>query len=63
MTQNRRMTLIVAFACALSSLVLYPLFHGAGWFYVGLGAIITVAASGALSRVTRGRCSYPRRAR
>ena len=51
MTQNRRMTLTVAFACALSSLVLYPLFHGAGWFYVGLGAIITVAASGALSRL------------
>ena len=51
MTQNRRMTLTVAFACALSSLVLYPLFHGVGWFYVGLGAIITVAASGALSRL------------
>jgi transglutaminase-like putative cysteine protease len=51
MTQNRRMTLTVAFACALSSTVLYPLFKGAGWFYVGLGAIIVVAASGALSRL------------
>ena len=30
MTQNRRMTLTVAFACALSSTVLYPLFHGVG---------------------------------
>src|ERR1700747_737144 len=51
MTANRRMTLTVAFACALSSTVLYPLFTSSGWFYVGLGAIITVAASGALSRL------------
>jgi transglutaminase-like putative cysteine protease len=51
MTANRRMTLTVAFACALSSTVLYPLFIGSGWFYLGLGAIITVAASGALSRL------------
>src|SRR6266404_2172071 len=51
MTANRRMTLTVAFACALSSIVLYPLFTSSGWFYVGLGAIITVAASGALSRL------------
>src|ERR1700732_594036 len=50
MTANRRMTLTVAFACALSSTVLYPLFLSAEWFYAGLGAIITVAASGALSR-------------
>src|ERR1700730_18418313 len=51
MTANRRMTLTVAFAVALSSTVLYPLFAGSEWFYVGLGAIITVAASGALSRL------------
>jgi transglutaminase-like putative cysteine protease len=51
MTANRRMTLTVAFAVALSSTVLYPLFMGSTWFYVGLGAIITVAASGALSRL------------
>jgi transglutaminase-like putative cysteine protease len=51
MTANRRMTLTVAFACALSSTVLYPLFTSSEWFYVGLGAIITVAASGALSRL------------
>ena len=51
MTANRRMTLTVAFACALSSTVLYPLFISSEWFYVGLGAIITVAASGALSRL------------
>src|SRR5580693_1651223 len=51
MTANRRMTLTVAFACALSSTAIYPLFMGSEWFYVGLGAIITVAASGALSRL------------
>jgi transglutaminase-like putative cysteine protease len=51
MTQNRRMTLTVAFACGLASTVLYPLFIGTTWFYAGLGAIITVAAFGALSRL------------
>ena len=51
MTLNRRMTLTVAFACALASTVLYPLFTGTEWFYAGLGAIIAVAASGALSRL------------
>src|SRR5580658_28945 len=45
------MTLTVAFACALSSTVLYPLFSGTTWFYAGLGAIIIVAAAGALSRL------------
>src|ERR1700722_3577779 len=51
MTANRRMTLTVAFAVALTSTVLYPLFAGSEWFYAGLGAIIAVAASGALSRL------------
>ncbi|HEV2259462.1 MAG TPA: transglutaminaseTgpA domain-containing protein, partial [Streptosporangiaceae bacterium] len=51
MTANRRMTLTVACACALSSTAMYPLFTGSAWFYAGLGAIITVAASGALSRL------------
>ena len=51
MTANQRMTVTVAFACALSSIALYPLFTGSAWFYAGLGAIIAVAASGALSRL------------
>ena len=51
MTQNRRMTLTVAVAVALASLVLNPLFFGTAWFYIGLGAIVTVAAFGALSRL------------
>jgi dolichol kinase len=40
------MTLTVAVACILASLVLYPLFEGAQWFYAGAGAVITVAAFG-----------------
>jgi transglutaminase-like putative cysteine protease len=51
MTQNRRMTLTVALACALASTVLYPLFIGTAWFYAGLGAIVTVAVCGTLSRL------------
>jgi transglutaminase-like putative cysteine protease len=50
-TLNRRMTLTVAFACALASTGLYPLFAGSQWFYAGLGAILAVAGSGALSRL------------
>jgi transglutaminase-like putative cysteine protease len=50
-TLNRRMTLTAALACLLASTALYPLFQGSAWFYVGWGAIITVAACGALSRL------------
>jgi transglutaminase-like putative cysteine protease len=50
-TPNRRMTVTVAFAVALSSPVLYPLFIGSAWFYAGLGAIIAVALAGALGRL------------
>ncbi len=51
MTPDRRMTIIVAIACILTSTVLYPLFYGAQWFYVGIGAVLAVAASGTLSRL------------
>ncbi len=51
MTLNRRMTVTVAVACILTSTVLYPLFKGSEWFYAGAGAVIAVAASGALSRL------------
>jgi transglutaminase-like putative cysteine protease len=50
-TPDRRMTVTVAIACVLTSTVLYPLFDGARWFYVGIGAVIAVAASGMLSRL------------
>jgi transglutaminase-like putative cysteine protease len=51
MTPERRMTVTVAVACVLTSTVLYPLFLSAAWFYAGTGAVITVAACGALSRL------------
>jgi transglutaminase-like putative cysteine protease len=51
MTPNRRMTLTAAVACILTSTILYPLFTGTGWLYAGAGAVIAVAASGALSRL------------
>ena len=35
----------------LVSTVLYPLFMGTTWFYAGIGAVITVAACGSLSRL------------
>jgi transglutaminase-like putative cysteine protease len=51
MTPDRRMTVIVAIACVLTSTVLYPLFNGVHWFLAGIGAVITVAAAGTLSRL------------
>ncbi len=51
MTADRRMTVIVAIACVLTSTVMYPLFYGAQWFYLGIGAVLAVAASGTLSRL------------
>jgi transglutaminase-like putative cysteine protease len=53
MTRDARMTLTVAVACVLSSVVLYPLFIGSAWFYAGAGAVITVAACGVLSRLRK----------
>jgi transglutaminase-like putative cysteine protease len=51
MTLKRRMTLTVAVACVLTSTVIYQLFDGSAWFYAGIGAVITVAACGALGRM------------
>ena len=51
MTPDRRMTVTVAIACVLTSTVLYPLFNGTEWFFVGAGAVLAVAASGTLSRL------------
>jgi hypothetical protein len=51
MTLNRRMTISAGVACVLVSTVLYPVFYGSGWFYAGIGAVITVGAAGALSRL------------
>jgi transglutaminase-like putative cysteine protease len=51
MALNTRMTLIAAVACAGVSVVLYPLFSSALWFFQGLGAVSVVAAVGALTRL------------
>jgi transglutaminase-like putative cysteine protease len=51
MTPNARMTLTVAVAVVLTSTIMYPLFYGTQWFFAGAGAVIAVAASGALSRL------------
>ncbi len=51
MTASGRMTLTVAVATVLTSVVLYPLFDGTTWFYAGAGAVLTVAACGTLSRL------------
>ena len=51
MTLDRRMTITAAIAVVLASSVIFPLFSGSLWFYAGIGAVITVAGAGALSRI------------
>jgi len=51
MTLNGRMTVATAVACALVSTVLLPLFINTLWFVIGVGAVIAVAATGALTRL------------
>jgi transglutaminase-like putative cysteine protease len=51
MSLNGRMTLTVAVACVLVSVVLYPLFTTALWFAQGIGAVLVVAGTGALTRL------------
>ncbi|MDQ2815171.1 MAG: DUF3488 and transglutaminase-like domain-containing protein, partial [Actinomycetota bacterium] len=51
MTLNRRMTVTVAVAAALTSTVLYPVFTDSLFFASSLGAILTVAVIGALTRL------------
>jgi len=51
MTLNGRMTVATAVACVLTSTVLLPLFTNTLWFVIGTGAVIAVAATGALTRL------------
>src|SRR5262250_2693203 len=46
MTLNARMTVTTAVACVLTSTVLLPLFTNTLWFVIGVGAVITAAATG-----------------
>jgi transglutaminase-like putative cysteine protease len=50
-TQNSRMTVTTAVACVLTSTVLLPLYLSTGWFFIAIGAVIAVAATGALTRL------------
>ena len=47
---NVRLTVAAATATVLASIALYPLLAGGMWFWAGLGAVIVVAAIGALTR-------------
>src|SRR5689334_23950731 len=51
MTLNSRMTATTAVACVLVSTVLMPLFSDILWFVIGIGAVIAVAGTGALTRL------------
>src|SRR6266699_114715 len=51
MTLNGRMTVTTAVACVPISKVLLPLFTSTLWFVIGAGAVIAVAATGALTRL------------
>ncbi len=51
MTLSGRMTVTTAVACVLASTALLPLFSSSLWFAIAGGAVITVAATGALTRL------------
>jgi len=44
------MTLTAGIAVVLTSVVLFPLFQSATWFFVGIGAVIAIGGAGLLSR-------------
>jgi transglutaminase-like putative cysteine protease len=50
-TLNGRMTVVTAVACVLASTALLPLFGDSLWFAIAVGAVIVVAAAGALTRL------------
>jgi len=50
-TLNGRMTVTTAVACVLASTALLPLFSNSLWFAIAAGAVIVVAAAGALTRL------------
>jgi transglutaminase-like putative cysteine protease len=50
---SHRLTVAAAIAAVLAGTSLYPLFMGTTWFWAGLGATITVAGVGTLTRLRR----------
>ncbi len=51
MTLDRRMTVTAAVAVLCTSTVLYPVFTDSVWFAASIGAVVTVAAVGTLTRL------------
>jgi transglutaminase-like putative cysteine protease len=50
---THRRTLAAALATILASVSLYPVFYGWGWFWAGVGSVLTVAVAGTLTRLRR----------
>ncbi len=50
---SHRRTLAAAAATMLASLSLYPIFYGFAWFWAGVGATLTIALAGTLTRLRR----------
>jgi len=48
---NARLTLTSAVAVILASVSLYPLIQTASWFWAGVGAVVTAAIAGTLTRL------------
>ncbi|HEY5990693.1 MAG TPA: DUF3488 and transglutaminase-like domain-containing protein, partial [Streptosporangiaceae bacterium] len=48
---NPRLTVAAATATMLAAIALFPLLSSGGWFWIGTGAVIVVAATGAATRV------------
>jgi transglutaminase-like putative cysteine protease len=49
---NPRLTVTAAAAVILASVSVYPLIDGGAWFWAGVGAVITAAAAGTVSRLS-----------
>jgi len=48
---NIRLTVTAALAVILASVSVYPLIESAGWFWAGVGAVITMAVAGVITRL------------
>jgi transglutaminase-like putative cysteine protease len=49
---NLRLTLTAAAAVILASVSIYPLIQSGSWFWAGVGAVITVAVAGTVTRLS-----------
>ena len=51
--RSHRQTIAAALATVAAGISLYPLFLGTNWFWAGVGATVTVALAGTLTRLRR----------